>query len=141
MAKQQEVLDKLDDLVEALRSRESVTNPNSAKPLGELAERIDKLPDRIAAKVAERVPTSRESSASKVDKSSTARAKNPNASVTRRLDRLEDLRGQRDRVLDAIGDALDALDEGDSDGAEDILDEVLGQFDVDEDDRNRDDES
>ena len=115
-----------------------------AVQLDELAEKLDKkfdeLPDRIAEKIAECLPTARAETSTTKNSGKNASAvknpRNPNAAITRRLDRLGSLRGQRDAALDAIGDAIDALDSGDPDEAEEILDEILSEYDVEDDGDN-----
>ena len=120
MARQQEVVERLNDLIETLRNKNPAPSP--IEPLlGKLEETLHELPDKIAGKVAGRLP-----------KPSRIPQTNPNAAISRRIDRLADLRDERDSVLSAVGDALDALDEGDSDAAEDILDEILENYDIEE---------
>ncbi len=106
--------------------------------LADLADKLNELPDKIAERVAACLPPKADAPAATHEKNPVGSrpkddpVRNSSATVTRRLDRLKDLREQRDAVLDSVGDALDALDEGDADTAEDILDEVLGQYEVED---------
>lgn len=115
-------------------------NPRMSEIADQLGQKLDELPDKIAAKIAECLPKvehGRKTSEASARSNPRSTVQNPSSAVQRRLDRLRDLRGERDEILDAIGDALDCLDDDDPAGAEEVLDDVLGQYDTEE---NGDDE-
>lgn len=98
-----------------------------------LVEAIEKLGATLGAKIEELPEKIAESRPIAARQAIAARRANPTAAIQRRVDRLKSLRDERDEVLDAVGDAIDALDEGDTDEAEEILDGVLDLYEADED--------
>jgi len=112
--KEQAVLDKLDELVRAVKARRpNATNPSTKQTSGPLLDKLDEL-----------IRTIKQSRS------------NPTAGPSmippgRRAERVErKLRAERDEILDALEDVQDALDESEYDEAQEILSGILDQYET-----------
>jgi hypothetical protein len=112
-------------------------NPNGDDLISTLIAKFDELPAKIAEQINGANKSSGEGRGNEQDVNGSSRKRrNPSSAVEVRVDRVKDLLSDRDELIDAIGDAVDALDDGDPDKAQDILDDVLGGYDDDDDEND-----
>jgi hypothetical protein len=114
--KEQVVLDKLDELVRAVKARRpNATNPGTKQTSGQpLLDKLDEL-----------IRTIKESRSNPTGPSMTPPG--------RRAERVErKLRAERDEILDALEGVQDALDESEYDEAQEILSGILDQYETED---------